>query len=235
MLSNIASVEIPPLEETLVDWLHWQSDDRLLELRIDREQIDDHVFYPRVLLGEYFYDQLQAMLERATRAGVKVHVRTRCEGINSTSGHDGMTLVVRPGRGHVFETRFDHVVLATGHQWPDQPEVRPGYFLSPWPASEIEKIRACRIGIRGSSLTAIDAAVALAISHGELRDRISLLRDIPDDTPAQDVDPSRLVRQQPGATGLGTSRGHVKPPPGWTPPKKPDPMTKGRRRSKDSN
>lgn len=170
MLSNIASVEIPPLEETLVDWLHRQSDDRLSELRIDREQIDDRAFYPRVLLGEYFHDQLQAILERATCAGVKVNVRTRCEVIDATSGSDGMTLVVRPERGGVFETLFDHVVLATGHQWPAQPEVRPGYFLSPWPASEIEKIRACRIGIRGSSLTAIDAAVALAVSHGAFVD-----------------------------------------------------------------
>ncbi|WP_285018732.1 UvrB/UvrC motif-containing protein [Novosphingobium sp. fls2-241-R2A-195] len=64
----------------------------------------------------------------------------------------------------------------------------------------------------------------------QLRDRISLLRGMPVGGPAQDVDPSGLVRQQPGAMGLGTSRGHVKPPPGWTPPKKPDPLTKGRRR-----
>ncbi|WP_404479152.1 FAD/NAD(P)-binding protein [Novosphingobium sp. BL-52-GroH] len=170
MLSNIASVEIPLLEETLVDWLDRQSDDRLAELHISREQIDDRAFYPRVLLGEYFYDQLHAMLDRATRAGVMVNVRTRCEVVDAISADDGMTLVVRPEQGDVFKTRFDHVVLATGHQWPDQPEVRPGYFVSPWPASEIEKIPACRIGIRGSSLTAIDAAVALAVSHGEFVD-----------------------------------------------------------------
>ncbi|EJU13689.1 UvrB/UvrC protein [Sphingomonas sp. LH128] len=66
----------------------------------------------------------------------------------------------------------------------------------------------------------------------QLRDRISLMRGIPADTPAQDVDLSGLVRQQPGAMGLGTSRGHVKPPPGWTPPKKPDPMTKSRGRGR---
>jgi uncharacterized NAD(P)/FAD-binding protein YdhS len=170
MLSNIASVEIPPLEEPLVSWLERQSDERLVKLRITREEIDDRTFYPRVLLGEYFYDQLQAMLERAVRAGVMVNVRTRCEVIDAISGDDGMTLVVRSQRGEVFRTRFDHVVLATGHQWPAEPEVSPGYFLSPWPASEIDKIPACRIGIRGSSLTAIDAAVALAVSHGAFVD-----------------------------------------------------------------
>ncbi len=34
-----------------------------------------------------------------------------------------------------------------------------------------------------------------------------------------------LHRQQPGAMGLGSSRQAVEPPPGWTPPPRPDPMT----------
>lgn len=167
MLSNIASVEIPQLEEPLVDWLGRQTDERLAELHVNRDTIDERTFYPRVLLGAYFFDQLQAMLDRATRAGVVVSIRTQCEVIDAISADDGMTLVVQPTQGDVFRARFDHVVLATGHQWPAEPEVRPGYFLSPWPASEIEKIPPGRIGIRGSSLTAIDAAVALAVSHGE--------------------------------------------------------------------
>ena len=37
-----------------------------------------------------------------------------------------------------------------------------------------------------------------------------------------------LHRQQPGAMGLGTSRQAVEPPPGWTPPRRPDPMTANR-------
>ncbi|KMS51684.1 excinuclease ABC subunit B [Novosphingobium barchaimii LL02] len=69
----------------------------------------------------------------------------------------------------------------------------------------------------------------------QLRDRISLLRGMPLGEPAQDFDPSGLVRQQPGTMGLGTSRQHVKPPSGWQPPKKPDPMTKGRGRGRRSN
>lgn len=93
MLSNIASVEIPPLEEPLVGWLGRQSDERLVELHIRREQIDDRAFYPRVLLGEYFYDQLQAMLERATRSGVVVNVgrsRTVVADLDIADEHDGI-------------------------------------------------------------------------------------------------------------------------------------------------
>lgn len=167
MLSNIASVEIPALEESLVDWLSRQGRERLAELRVNPDTINDRMFYPRVVLGEYFRDQLQAIIERAMRNGIVVTVRTRCEVLDAIGADDAMTLIVRPERGDVFKARFDHVVLATGHQWPAEPEVLPGYFLSPWPASEIEKIPACRIGIRGSSLTAIDATVALAVSHGE--------------------------------------------------------------------
>jgi len=59
----------------------------------------------------------------------------------------------------------------------------------------------------------------------ELRDRISLLR-----AGGEDADPAGLTRQQPGAMGLGTSRQQVEPPAGWVKPKKPDPMTKGRKR-----
>jgi hypothetical protein len=36
-----------------------------------------------------------------------------------------------------------------------------------------------------------------------------------------------LREQVPGRMGLGTSEQAFKPPPGWTPPKKPDPMTSG--------
>ncbi|HUD93691.1 UvrB/UvrC motif-containing protein [Sphingobium sp.] len=68
----------------------------------------------------------------------------------------------------------------------------------------------------------------------KLRDKISLLRGMSVGEPAQDFDPSGLVRQRPGAMGLGTGRQHVKPPSGWKPPNKPDPMTKGRRRGRQS-
>ena len=61
---------------------------------------------------------------------------------------------------------------------------------------------------------------------GRLRDRISLLRG----GGAGDFDTAGLERQQPGRMGIGTSQQRVSPPTGWTPPKKPDPMTSGRSR-----
>jgi hypothetical protein len=63
-----------------------------------------------------------------------------------------------------------------------------------------------------------------------LRDRIGLIRGGATPAEAEQADLSGLARQQPGAMGLGTSRQHVAPPPGWQPPPKPDPMTQGRSR-----
>jgi len=44
MLSNIASVEIPPLCETLLSWLNRQSRRRLIGLGIDPRDVDDRAF-----------------------------------------------------------------------------------------------------------------------------------------------------------------------------------------------
>ena len=167
MLSNIASIEIPPLEESLLDWLTAQPSSRLTALDIDPARINERAFYLRLALGEFFHDQFLALLARAKAQGIEVSVRTRCRVIDASSGANGMTLTIRPRTGPIVNERFDHVVLATGHQWPAEPEVRPGYFLSPWPASALARIPACDVGIRGTSLTAIDAVVALAVSHGE--------------------------------------------------------------------
>ncbi|WP_088183067.1 UvrB/UvrC motif-containing protein [Sphingobium sp. Z007] len=60
------------------------------------------------------------------------------------------------------------------------------------------------------------------------RDKISLMRGGASAEDAAQAEVDGLHRQKPGAMGLGTSRQRVAPPPGWTPPAKPDPMTAGR-------
>ncbi|USI75373.1 UvrB/UvrC motif-containing protein [Sphingopyxis sp. USTB-05] len=60
------------------------------------------------------------------------------------------------------------------------------------------------------------------------RDQINLLRGGAAPDEAEQADLSGIERQQPGAMGLGTRQQRMTPPPGWKPPPKPDPMTKGR-------
>lgn len=77
------------------------------------------------------------------------------------------------------------------------------------------------------------AAAALDFEEARrLRDRISLLRGGADAAAEASADTAGLTRQQPGAMGLGSSQQRVSPPPGWTPPRKPDPMTQGRSRKR---
>jgi hypothetical protein len=73
------------------------------------------------------------------------------------------------------------------------------------------------------------AAEALDFEEAKrLRDRISLMRGGATPEEAERADVAGLMRQRPGAMGLGTSQQQVAPPAGWTPPRKPDPMTRGR-------
>lgn len=167
MLSNIASVEIPPVTQTLADWLAARTPAELLALDIDPAALDERSFVPRLALGRYFEDQFAALVERARAAGVSIQVMTDCRVVDAANTPEGIELTyVSPPSLRASKAVFDHVVLATGHQWPSRQQGRPGYYLSPWPASALSKIPATDIGIRGSSLTAIDAAVALAGSHG---------------------------------------------------------------------
>ncbi|MCD2323200.1 UvrB/UvrC motif-containing protein [Sphingomonas sp. IC-56] len=75
------------------------------------------------------------------------------------------------------------------------------------------------------------AAQALDFEEARrLRDQINLLRGGASSDQAAVADTAGLTRQQPGAMGLGTSQQRITPPAGWKPPRKPDPMTKGRNR-----
>lgn len=75
------------------------------------------------------------------------------------------------------------------------------------------------------------AAQALDFEEARrLRDRINLMRGGADADEAARADTSGLLRQQPGAMGLGTSRQRPIAPPGWKPPPKPDLKTTGRKR-----
>jgi len=167
MLANIASIEIPPLPQRLTDWLRSETDERLASLGVARDDIDDRAFYPRLAMGEYLAAQFWILVHRARSIGIEIEIRTQSTVSDVRVTGDQIELTVADSRRTATNCLFDYVILATGHQWPSDPEVRPGYFTSPWPASALKRIRNCAVGIRGTSLSAIDASVALANHHGE--------------------------------------------------------------------
>ena len=167
MLSNIASAEIPPLTQTLLAWLQSRSPAELEAMEVDIATVSDRSFLPRLVLGRYFESQFQALLDKAAKVGVRVDVRAGRRVVDAVNRPDGLELVFTSSDGQTDSRLFDHVVLATGHQWPSRQEARPGYYTSPWPAHALAEAPPTDIGVRGSSLTAIDTAVALATAHGD--------------------------------------------------------------------
>lgn len=163
MLANIASIEIPRIVDTLVEWLNSHSDPELQTLGLERARIGEREFFPRVVVGEFLAAQFWKLVDLAKLRGHTVTIRASTEITDIRLEKSGVALVA--GQGGVSET-FDHVVMATGHDWPDNTEVSPGYFVSPWPASAIKRIRPVEVGILGTSLSGIDATVTVATTHG---------------------------------------------------------------------
>ena len=124
MLANIASIEIPPIRETLADWLHQQSDDELDRLRVTRAAITDRAFFPRVVLGAYFKAQFDRLVEQGRASGHVIEVKSGQEVTDMALGVDDIRLTVeRPDRSSAQPPEhyaFDHVVMATGHSFSDE-------------------------------------------------------------------------------------------------------------------
>jgi len=166
MLSNIPSIEFPALIETLVQWLERQSDEDLARYSIPREAIDERKFYPRVVLGEYMRSQFLRIVAAGKENGHQIEVLERHRVIDIALQPQDIRLTVQRGDGEHFDAVFDHVVMATGHNWPERTEIRPGYFVSPWPATALAGIGNGPVGILGTSLSAIDALMTVATARG---------------------------------------------------------------------
>jgi len=172
MLANIASIELPPINQSLVEWLRSKSDAELEALDVAREAIGDREFYPRVVLGDYFADQFWALVKRGIAGGHTIDVKASHKIRDIVLGNADIALKYTRRGGEDGDATFDHVVMATGHDWPDDTEVSPGYFSSPWPASAIKRIGPVEVGVLGTSLSGIDAVVSVATAHGMfLRDQ----------------------------------------------------------------
>lgn len=166
MLANIASIELPPVCESLVSWLRRKSPADLALLGVPVETIGEREFYPRIALGEYFQSQLQGLLAKAIDRGHVVDVKASHRVVDIELREDDIALKVQKADGEESQQTFDHVVMATGHDWPETTETKPGFFISPWPAANLDTIGDVSVGVLGTSLSGIDAVVSVATSHG---------------------------------------------------------------------
>jgi uncharacterized NAD(P)/FAD-binding protein YdhS len=166
MLANIASIELPAICETLMAWLQRQPDAELQRLNVQRADIGEREFFPRIVLGEFFESQFRQVIEIGRSNGHQIDVKPRHRVVDVKLRPDDIQLTVTMPDDERKDYAFDHVVMATGHNWPHTTEVRPGYFMSPWPARALKTIAPGAVGILGTSLSAIDALITVATAHG---------------------------------------------------------------------
>lgn len=163
MLANIASIEIPPVFSTYIDWLRSLSDEHLARYGVEAASLHVRQFLPRILLGEYFRDQFLQLVARARERGFEVNVQESCQVTDLEATADGVNLWMK---GKATPEAFDLAVIATGHVWPGEEESTRSFFPSPWSGLMEANIPACKVGIMGTSLSAIDAAMAVVVQHG---------------------------------------------------------------------
>lgn len=174
LLANITSVEIPPVLVSLADWVRAADAKMLRRFGIAREAVGDRDFYPRILLGAYYADQLVQLIRAGEAAGhtIKVETETRVRDIAPEG--DGSWLSIEAD-GKKTRRRFDKVVLTTGHLTdPGMTTRRSGLYRSPYPAQRLELGADRAALILGSSLSAVDAAVALAARYGRFTESPAL-------------------------------------------------------------
>lgn len=166
MLANVASIEIPPLLETYLDWLRRQPDAILRVYGVDADGLHDRQFLPRLLLGSWFRDNLERLIAEGRARGHQVALREGTRVVDVAPVEGGVRLDLEDGAG-LQSLIFSDVVLATGHVWPEDPETDSRIFVSPWSGLIETAVPAVRVGVLGSSLSAIDAAMAVACQHGQ--------------------------------------------------------------------
>lgn len=164
MLANIASIEIPSIEMNYLSFLKTQSHAFLRSYGVDPLALDDRQFTPRLLLGRFFRDQFLRLVETAEDRGIAVSVLENTE-IVDVERDAGLFYVVA-GAGERFGP-FERVVLATGHEFEKDDDLSDGYFPNPWSGLLSVEIPAARVGIMGTSLSSIDAAMAVVTQHGQ--------------------------------------------------------------------
>ncbi|MFC3199786.1 FAD/NAD(P)-binding protein [Parapedobacter deserti] len=143
-----------------VQWM--QSHQQSLGNRLD-QHIHPNAYPPRMRYGEYVQAMLNYYQQEAGRHGITVK-KERAEIIDAEITGDQKVILVASGCNRYIA---DYVILATGNPRSNNfthLENLHAYIPSPWPAGRILTTvtdKYARVGIVGSSLTAIDAMITL--------------------------------------------------------------------------
>lgn len=176
-LSNIAGIEIPPLLENLNQWALRQPRERLEGWGIADSAGDERAFFPRVVLGAWLADQFAAIVSQS-RIPISLHLRAQVIDIVAMS--DECRITWRRDDGELIEGMFDRVIVASGYGPLAADETGAAQRTGMAAADVARGAAAKRFGVLGSSLSAIDVVVAIAMARGTFIQGDDALAYIPD-------------------------------------------------------
>lgn len=164
-ITNVSDNEIPIIFNSIEEWVKIAPESILQKFNINSQNFNEYKVLPRLFFGAYLSAQFDFLYQQAKKDGIQTHIylNTTVKDIKDYPA-ENKTGVVFDGQDTLY---FDHVVICTGHNWPKKHEGKvPGYFDSPYPPGKLAFKAGHEVGIKGASLTAIDAVRTLARNNG---------------------------------------------------------------------
>jgi uncharacterized NAD(P)/FAD-binding protein YdhS len=167
-ITNVSDHEIPTIVTSVEEWIKVAPQDLLDSYNITSANFNEYKVLPRLFFGEYLMAQFEMLKTIADSKGFTTNVYY---------GSNVIDIIDKPNLDQVEveiegkdRLKFDKVIISTGHYWPIKHEGKvKGYFDSPYPPSKIALHLNHPVGIKGSSLTAIDAIRTLARKNGRFK------------------------------------------------------------------
>ncbi|WP_117195880.1 FAD/NAD(P)-binding protein [Rhizobium terrae] len=164
-LANIACEEIPNIVMAPNEWFISRPKYWLEQNRMDSRRIGPGYIPTRHVLGEYFEAQFKMLLVNAAKLGIAVRCLRQSTVTDVVPAANGVKVVfLKDGEAKTME--FESAVIATGHLWRGEDASKPRFMASPWPISKVVRTEGRNIGLIGTSLSAMDACLALARKNG---------------------------------------------------------------------
>ncbi|MCO6149644.1 FAD/NAD(P)-binding protein [Flavobacterium sp. NRK1] len=164
-ITNVSANEIPHIVTSIKDWVQTVSSDILDLFSIEAERFNEYKVLPRLFFGQYLSGQFDLLYNLAKEKGIVAELKSGTEVTDIKDKPDTSEVIVEVNTQakHIF----DKVIICTGHNWPKRFEGKvPGYFDSPYPPSKLRQGFNHTVGIKGASLTAIDAIRTIARHNG---------------------------------------------------------------------
>ena len=164
-LTNVSDHEIPALVSTIEDYVQSLSETTLRSYGIDVDDFNRYKVVPRLLLGRYLSEQFMLLKRMADGKWIEtqIHLGSQVSDIIDLDSQMQVKIMV----GSTDTYIVDKVIICTGHKWPTRYEGNvEHYFESPYPPSKLALKTDHAVGLRGASLTAIDAIRTLARHNG---------------------------------------------------------------------